>query len=123
MIKCKFVIIITLLVSTVSAHAVPLIANRAIVEGMVSEYCLESSAIEGIRPEQVLYKLVISLKEVLDVDNYPNFLRGKKGESVIFYSKFKQPPEIFGKRIRAVVEFKGDERGGLFWIKSLEVIK
>ncbi|MEK7846747.1 MAG: hypothetical protein AAB257_07280 [Nitrospinota bacterium] len=117
------IIIITLLAFTVSAHAVPVMTNKAVIEGTVSGYCLESSAIEGIRPEQVLYKIVISVEEVMDVEDYPNFLRDKKGESVIFYSKFKQPPEIFGKRIKAVVEYKGDERGGLFWIKALEVIK
>jgi len=123
MINCKFVIIIILLGFSVSAHAVPVMTNKAMIEGTVSGYCLESSATEGIKPEQVLYKLIISVEDVMDVEDYPNFLRGKKGESVIFYSKFKQPPEIFGKRIKAVVEYKGDERGGLFWIKALEVIK
>jgi len=65
MINCKFVIIIILLGFSVSAHAIPVMTNKAMIEGTVSGYCLESSATEGIKPEQVLYKLIISVEDVM----------------------------------------------------------
>ncbi len=104
------------------AIAAPVIPNKAALKGTVIEYCLISSGLEGISPEQILSKLVIYMEEVEDVKDYPNFLRGKEGQSITFYSKKKQPSELYGKRIKALVEYKGDERGSRFWIKHIEII-
>jgi hypothetical protein len=110
-------------VFNVAAGAVPVIPNEAVFQGVVKEYCLTQSGLSGISPEQILYKLVISVSTVEDVKNSPNFLRGKEGQSIIFYSKEKQSSDLFGKEVKAVAEYKGDERGGLFWIKKIEVVK
>jgi hypothetical protein len=67
--------------------------------------------------------LVISVEKTGDVRDYENFLREREGQSVTFYTKTKPPFEVYGKRIRARVEYKGDERGGLFWIKHLEILE
>lgn len=103
--------------------AVPVIPNRAALEGTVLEYCTISSNLGGVSPQRVLYKLVIYVEEVEDVEDYPNFLRGKEGQSIPFYSKPKQPSELYGKRIKALVEYRGDERDGRFWIKHIETIE
>jgi len=97
--------------------------NEAIIRGTVREYCLTSSTLSGISPEQVLYRMVISVEEVEDVKGYPNFLKGKEGQSLSFFTKEKISMELFGKHIKAEVEYKGDERGGKFWIKHIEVMR
>lgn len=105
------------------ANAVPVIPNEALLRGTVVEYCVTSSSLSGMSPEQVFYRVLISVEEAGDVKGYPNFLRGKEGQVLAFYSKEKQPVELFGKRIRAFVEYKGDERGGHFWLKQIEIME
>lgn len=106
-----------------AAGAVPVIPNEAVLQGVVEEYCLTQAGLLGISPEQILYKLAISVRTVEDVNDYPNFLRGKEGQSMIFHSKEKQASDLFGKKVKAVVEYRGDEKGGLFWIKNIEIVK
>lgn len=122
-IRLLILFLVIFLAFNVLANSVPVIPNKAVLRGTVMEYCVTSSSLSGISPEQVLYKLVISVDEVTDVEGYPNFLKGKEGQSVTFYSKEKQTSELFGKKVKALVEYKGDERGGLFWIKHIEIIK
>lgn len=107
----------------VVAIAVPVVPNEAVLIGTVMEYCMTSSSLSGAKPEQVLFKVIISVGEVEDVKDYPNFLKSKEGQSVTFYSKEKLPSELFGKKIKALAVYIGDERGGIFWIKHIEIIK
>ncbi|MBI5676492.1 MAG: hypothetical protein HZC48_11810 [Nitrospirae bacterium] len=106
-----------------AAGAVPVMHNEAVLHGVVEEHSLTQSGLVGIVPEQIIYKFVISVRTVEDVNAYPNFIRGKEGRSMIFYSKEKQSSDLLNKEVKAVVEYRGDERGGLFWIKKIEVIK
>lgn len=122
-IRLIILFLVIFLAFNVLANSVPVIPNEAVLRGTVMEYCVTLSSLSGISPEQVLYKLVISVDEVKDVEGYPNFLKGKEGQSVTFYSKEKQPSELFGENVKALVEYKGDERGGLFWVKDIEIIK
>jgi len=105
------------------AWGVSVLPNKAVVYGTVVEYCLTSSSLSGIKPEQVLNKLVISIAKVEDVKNYPNFLKDKEGRSLTFYLKEKPVEELFEKKIKAIVDYKGDERGGILWIKHIEIVK
>ncbi len=115
-------VIFFLLYILVSADAVPVMPNETAVKGHVEEYCLTSSKLLGIKPEIVLYKLVISVEKVEDIKG-PNFLKGKEGQLVTLYSKEGLSSKFYGEKIKAIVEYKGDERGGLFWIKRIEIIK
>jgi hypothetical protein len=123
LLRLTFPVLVIFFVSNILANAVSVIPNEAILTGTIKEYCLTSASLSSIIPEQVLYRLVISVEEVEDVKGYPNFLKGKEGQSVTLYSKEKQPLELFGEKIKALVEYVGDERGGLFWIKHIEIIK
>ena len=115
-------VIFFLLYILVSADAVPVMPNETAVKGHVAEYCLTSSKLLGIKPERVLYKLVISVSNVEDIKG-PNFLKGKEGQLITLYSKKELSSKFYGEKIKAIVEYKGDERGGLFWIKQIEIIK
>ena len=104
------------------ATAAPAMPNETIVKGVVEEYSLTSSKLLGIKPEVTLYKLVISIEHVENVKG-PNFLKDKKGQFVTLYTKEKISSDFYEEKIRAKIEYAGDERGGLFWIKQIEIVK
>ena len=106
-----------------TSSGVPVIPNKAAIEGIVMEYCITSSGLLEINPEQPLYKLTISMEAIKDVEGFPNFLKGKEGQILVFFTKERTSPEFFGKRIKAHSEYRGDETGGRFWIRDLEIIK
>ncbi|MCX5898403.1 MAG: hypothetical protein NTY29_09440 [Proteobacteria bacterium] len=106
------------------AHAVPTAPNQTLIRGTVVEYAITSSKLLGIEPDQTLYRLIVAIEEVEAVNSFSNFLKGPKRQSIILYSKEKQPEDITGRKITAVIEYAGDERGGLWWIKDVvHVIK
>lgn len=103
--------------------SVPVIPNESIVNGVVSEYSIVSSRLIGIKPEQTIYRLTINIDSSEGISDKPNLLNNKNGQDVQFYSKEKLSPEIFGKKIKALVRYTGDETGGIFRIKNIEIIK
>jgi hypothetical protein len=106
----------------VSADAVPVMPNETVVRGRVEEYSLISSKLMGIKPEMTLYKLVISIEKAENVKG-PNFLKDKEGQFITLYAKEEISSNFYGKKIKAKIEYTGDERGGLFWIKQIEIVK
>jgi hypothetical protein len=102
--------------------AVPAIPNESVVIGVVKEYAIVSSILMNIQPEQTIYRMTIHIESSQGLDNSPNFLKDKEGKDVQLFSKERISPELFGKRLKAKVTYQGDERGGLFWIKSFEII-
>lgn len=101
--------------------AVPAAPNEAVVTGTVAEYCIASpDTRERKQQGPGFYKLVISVETVKDVETMPNFLKGKEGQTVTCWSKRELSPELFGKKVKAHLVYRGDERGGMFWIKSVE---
>jgi hypothetical protein len=120
--KIFALVIFLLLYILVSADAVPVMPNETVVRGHVEEYSLISSKLVGIKPEMTLYKLVISIEKVENVKG-PNFLKDKEGRFVTLYTKEEISSDFYGKKIKAMIEYTGDERGGLFWIKQIEIIK
>ncbi|NOZ68217.1 MAG: hypothetical protein GXP46_03000 [Deferribacteres bacterium] len=108
--------------SCVSVLSAPVVPNESVIEGVVSEYAILSSRIVNIQPPQVLYRLTIRIESSEGAArNMPDFAGGMQGRDIRFYSKERLSPDLFGKRVRARVKYKGDERGGLFWISSVEI--
>ncbi len=103
------------LLFTLPANAGPAAPNETIVKGRVVEYGVISSGLLGIKPETPLYKLVVSLEKA-EGTRGPNFLKDKEGKTVALYSKERLSSGLFGKRLKITVTYRGDERGGLFWI-------
>ncbi len=107
-------------VGTVNAASV--MPNAALIQGTISESEEISSSLLGIQPEQTVYKVLIHVVCSKDVDNMQNFLKGKEGEDMVFYSKRPLPSDIAKKRVKARVSYRGDERGGLWWILEMEIL-
>jgi hypothetical protein len=118
----SFILILTFSILPVVSHSVPVIPNESVIEGVVVEYAIVSSRLTGVKPEQTLYRLTISMTSSHPVDNEANLLVDKVGKDVLFYSREELPPELFGKKIRAKARYKGDERGGRYWIRDVESV-
>jgi hypothetical protein len=83
-----------------------------------------SSSLYGMAPEQTIYKLTIMVEASEDINDFVNFLKGKEGQVLTFFTKINPSVDVYGKKIKAEVTYSGDERGGKFWIhKNIEVLK
>lgn len=126
----KFISIIFILFLTASCifavedagNAVPAISNESLIEGAVTEYAIISSDLVGIKPRQTLYRLTIKITSSRNIGEGPDFLPDMTGQEVRFLSKKKLSPELFGNRVTVKARYKGDERGGTFWISNIEAI-
>ena len=101
----------------------PVIPNGTLITGVILEYGILSSRLLGIQPDQTIYKVTICLESSEDIDGMPNLLRGKEREDITFYTKERLSPDIFGKKVRAEVSYRGDERGGRWWVRSIKIIE
>ena len=112
-----------LILTTDTGSAAPAISNESLIEGEVSGYAIVLSELVDIKPGQKLYMLTIKIDSSCNTGNGPDFLINKIGQNVRFLSKKVLSPGLFGKRIKANARYKGDERGGTYWIYNIEVIK
>jgi hypothetical protein len=99
-------------------YAVPVVPNESVVKGTVMECYSISSPALNIKPEQTLYTVLVLIEDVKNIKG-SNFLEGKQGQSILFYTKEKLPLELIDKKVEAIVKYTGDERGGLFWIMDI----
>jgi len=106
-----------------AGNAVPAVSNESIIEGVVSEYTVIFSDLIGIKPRQTLYRLTINITSSHSIGEGPDFLFNMIGQDVRVLSKEELSPELFGKRIKAKARYKGDERGGVYWVNNIEVLK
>jgi len=115
--------VLFLFILVASCASVPVIPNESIVEGIVSEYAVLSARLAGGPAEQVFYRLTITVESSEKKGRGPDFLRNRTGRDVQFYSKDRLSPDLFGRKVRARVRYRGDERGGRFWILEIETLE
>ena len=113
----------SLLFAIESVCAVTVIPNGTLITGVILEYGIVSSRLLGIQPDQTIYKVTICLESSEDIDEMPNLLRGKEREDITFYTKEKLSSDIFNKKVRAEVLYRGDERGGRWWVRSINILE
>lgn len=99
-----------------------MIPNEALITGSVCGYCKVSSRLLNIEPEQVIYRLTVTVDSSEDVEGMPNLVKEVIGEDITLESKEEIGPDIFGKRVRVRVRVVGDEKGRRFWINSISII-
>jgi hypothetical protein len=120
--KLSLAVAIFLLFGQASA-SMPVVPNESLIEGVVSEYAIVSSGLVGIVPEQVLYRLTVSVESSGPVGEMPDLIKDKVGQYIQFYSKEELFPDLFGKRIRAKASYRGARGLGKYWIYAVEVIR
>jgi hypothetical protein len=105
----------------VIGNLVPVIPNQCRIVGVVLEYAIVSSRLIDIQPDQTLYRVIVHIESSENIGNMSNLIKGKEGQDIPFYTKETLAPGLFGKRIKATAIYKGDERGGIFWISNVEI--
>ena len=120
--RLRLFVALVLIVVVRTVSAVPVMPNVALIKGIVLESEAISSDLLGIQPEQTINKLMIDVESSEDVGQIPNLLKGKQGKDITFYTKEPLPSDIVKKRIKAKVSYRGDERGGLWWIHDIEIL-
>ncbi len=91
------------------------IPNISLITGKVLKYGKENVSYINI--------ITVSIDSVIDYGNKPNFLRGKEGQEIIFYSKEDLSQEIVNKKISGEASFRGDEGGGKWWLSNIKIIQ
>jgi hypothetical protein len=117
------IVLLAFMVLTVEARAVSALRNRAIAKGTVVEYCISSEKGSHGEKSVPLYKIVVKIEAVEAIKGYADFLEGREGEEIEFWSRSKLDPDLFGRKVKAHVEYRGDERGGRFFVQTLETVK
>lgn len=117
-----FLMMLVLFPLNVYGGGVPVIPNEALITGSVCGYCKVSSRLLNIKPEQVIYRLTVTVDSSEDVEGMPNLVKEVIGEDITLESKEEIGSDIFGKRVRVRVRVVGDEKGRRFWINSISII-
>ena len=97
----------------------PVIPNESLVRGEVVELEALHSSTLNINPPQMLFRMKLRLLSVQDVPSKPNLLTAKSGDTIEVYSRQTLLPGLVGKVIKGSVTFRGDERGGRYWISRI----
>jgi len=109
--------------SSAQIQNAPVAPNDSIITARVLGYSILNSTLEGIKPEQILYSLRVLVISSQNVKGKANFTQSKVNQVIKVYSKEMLSPVLFGKIIEANVSFSGDEKGGKYWIRDIEMIK
>jgi hypothetical protein len=120
--KLKLFAVLASIVVARIVSAVPVIPNVALIKGIVLEYEVMSSTQLGMQPEQSIYRLTVQIESSEDVGQMPNLLKEKQVKDIAFYTKKPLPLDILRKRIKAKVSYRGDERGGQWWVHEIEIL-
>ena len=110
------------MVAVSTASAVPVIPNASSIKGIVLECEAISSTLLGMQPKQTIYRLTIQIESSEDVGEMRNFLKGTEEKEMVFYTKKPLPSEIIKKTVKARVSYRGDERGGQWWVQEIQIL-
>ncbi len=120
--RLKLCAALAFFVAVSTASAVPVAPNASLIKGIVLGCEAISSTLLGMQPEQTIYRLTIRIESSEDVGEMPNFLKGTQEKDMAFYSKKALSPTILKKKIKARVFYRGDERGGQWWIQEIQIL-
>ena len=100
-------------------QASPMAPNEGLVTGeIVSLEAVQSSTLR-IMPPQILTLIRLRVLSIQGRGTI-NPLRGWEGSIIEVYSKAPLGSGLVGKKVKGVVTYRGDERGGLYWIYDLQ---
>jgi hypothetical protein len=96
----------------------PVIANESVVTGEVVDLSVIDSSLVNVRPTRMLTRIRLRIVCVQGVPPKANFLDGKAGEVIEMYSRDVIPAPLVGTTVNWRIVFRGDERGGSYWISG-----
>ncbi len=109
-------LIIFFLVAT--SFAVPALSFKETVTGKVYGFSVLKADVLGIKPgEMIIYKLVLKVE-----DERPRWMPEKKRYLEVLTKK-NIPLWLFGKEVTATIIYRGDERGGSYWLIKIKEVE
>ncbi|HSB52547.1 MAG TPA: SPOR domain-containing protein [Dissulfurispiraceae bacterium] len=99
------------------------IQEATLLKGKVIQTAAIAPNLIGVTAEGAVYRVILSIEETKEVAGKLDLLKGRKGETLTFFSGESITSDLAGKRIEARAEYLGDERGKLFWLKDIKVIE
>ena len=103
-----------------SSSAAPANPNKTVVKVRVLDAVIVDSLALNISPQQPLSVLTLKFLQVKQVGD-SHFLYGQSGETIRAYSKDLSLVGLKGNIIAVTLSFRGDERGGRFWVTAISV--
>lgn len=97
----------------------PVAPNESLVTALVLEAVIADSLTLNILPQQRLCVLTLKILTEQPVEDLPNPLHGRSGETIKAYSKELSLVSLKGKTLTVTLSFRGDERGGNFWVQRV----
>jgi hypothetical protein len=107
-------------VSPLPAQGAPVAPNEAsILAELLALDPVHSSALH-IEPPQTFTRFRLKILSVTGVPGLPNPVHGREGQIIEALSRETASGIAIGRTVRATVAFRGDERGGRFWLRDIE---
>jgi hypothetical protein len=92
-------------------------------EGRITAEILEVESVHSsqlnIAPPQFLTRVRLRLLAGSDTSGAPTPLTGGEGALLEAYTREQVDPNLIGKRIQCTLRYRGDERGGLYWVYEI----
>ena len=101
------------------AQGGPVVENESPVVARVLRVEVIDSSTMGIAPPQLIDRIRLELLQIQDTPGKANRLAGRDGTIVDVHSKERVDPLLVGRVITGRVIFRGDERGGMYWIHGV----
>jgi hypothetical protein len=96
--------------------APPLLADQAMIIGIIREVGSIAAEQLGMPFEKNIYRLIIRLEASKAIKGGADFLKEREGELLTVFSETNPPFFSPGKKITAIVEYRGNRFSRFFWI-------
>jgi len=116
----SFIAIVVLFLLTASeiSSAVLAFSEPERISGKVVSYKVTRLDLQ----EKTVRKYTLYILTITDIDKRPVFM--KKGEKFLKVISSKPVPSwVFLKRVKMVIKYSGDERGGNYWLLRIEEVE
>ena len=101
-------------------QAAPVAPNESRITGEVLELDPVDSSVFHMQPPQVFMRIRLRLLSIRSVGTMPSPLQGREGQTLEVLSREFVESKLVGKVISGTVVFRGDERGGMYWIFDVQ---
>ena len=105
-----------------AAASAPSIENESRVTAEVLHVESVHSSQLNIAPPQFFTRVRLRLLTVGDTSGTPSFLTGRDGTILDAYTREQVNADLIGKKIECTLRYRGDERGGLYWLYEIRAL-
>jgi hypothetical protein len=101
----------------------PLQVSKILFSGTIREINPFAPEQLGLPPGKDIYRLIVRVEETREIEGFPDFLKEQKGQLLTIFSETNPPFFQPGKRITAIVKYRGNRFSRYYWITKPRAIK